>query len=189
MWETDEAIIRGMKQKSSQAFKAFYDRYIHYVYNIVIGIVKNHHDALDLCQELFLEYFQKAHTYNPERGSVRAWIAVRARSRSVDYIRKHLKDMKFETLDGFDIESHQTPFDEVVQKDEAKQVVHSLLRLPEKQREAIVYNYYYSMSHKEISEKLNRPLGSVKSTIRYGINNLRKMFKESSDKERGDSIE
>ncbi|MGM8215087.1 RNA polymerase sigma factor [Bacillaceae bacterium W0354] len=190
MWESDEVVINGMKQKSNQAFKVFYDRYIQYVYKIVIAIVKDHNDALDLCQELFLEYFQKAHTYNPDRGSVRAWIAIRARSRSVDFVRKQAKEAYYEPIEEVELKTVTTPLDEVEKRDQEKRVMDSLLKLPENQRDAIVYNYFHFMSHKQISERLDRPIGSVKSMIRYGINNLRKLyFEENGIEKRGDSDE
>ncbi len=190
MWETDEEIMSGMKQKSTQAFKLFYDRYIDYVYRIVIGIVKNHHDALDLCQELFLEYFQKADTYNAEKGSIKAWIAVRAKSRSLDYLRKQNKTAKLEPFEKVDIEQRITPLDELEKREEEERVINLLLKLPESQRHAIMYNYYESMSHREIAKKINRPIGTVKSMIRYGVNNLRKLYESDiANEKRGDSVE
>ncbi|GEL77753.1 RNA polymerase sigma factor [Tenuibacillus multivorans] len=190
MWDTDESLVHGMEQKSKQAFQLFYERYIDYVYRIVIGVVKNHDQALDICQDLFLEYFQKAHTFDPERGSVKAWVAVRARSRSVDYIRQSSKEV---TLHDQEYEKRQaatTPQDEFLKKEESQHLVQLLFKLPAHQRNAIVDNYVHSLTHQEIAKKLDKPLGTVKSTIRYGIQKLRKYYtSDNVEKDRGDSID
>jgi RNA polymerase sigma factor (sigma-70 family) len=178
MWETDEQLVRGMRQQSKKAFQLFYERYVDYVYQIVIAIVRDHDQALDLCQELFLEYFLKAHTYNPERGSVRAWIAVRARSRSIDYLRKNKRYRSYEVLDQVHVQTTVTPHDLYVEREERERVIENLLKLPAQQRSAIVDNYFHQLSHSQIATKTNKPLGSVKSMIRYGLQNLRKLYEQ-----------
>ena len=53
-------------------------------------------------------------------------------------------------------------------------IMNALHALPEEQREAIIRSYFKGETHSEIAEKMNKPLGTVKSMIRYGLNNLRK---------------
>lgn len=185
MWETDESLISGMAQQSSQAFHLFYEKYIDYVYRIVIGIVKDHEQALDLCQELFLEYYSKAHTYSEERGSVKAWIAIRARSRSLDYLRKQSRETEYvQEMSGA---TGQSPQDIYLKKEERISLIEFLFKLPAKQRNAIVDHYVNELSHSEIASKVDKPLGTVKSSIRYGIRKLRDFY--IREEKRGESNE
>ncbi|WP_175614665.1 RNA polymerase sigma factor [Piscibacillus halophilus] len=178
-----------MDQHSSQAFHLFYERYIDYVYRIVIGVVKNHEQALDLCQDLFLEYYHKAHTYDAERGSVKAWIAVRARSRSLDYIKKRNREIELNQEEHEPTQSHSSPQDIYLKKEENLQLIELLFKLPAQQRNAIVDNYVHALSHKEIASKWNKPIGTVKSSIRYGIQKLRQYYVKEEFEKRGDSHE
>lgn len=190
VWDSDEWLIKGMEQQSTQAFRQFYERYIDYVYRIVIGIVKNHDQALDLCQELFIEYYDKAHTFNAERGSVKAWIAVRARSRSLDYVRKNGRETELSTAQPIYEQTTPSAQELFLRKEERTNLIEFLFKLPDKQRNAIVDHYMNELTHQEIANKVNKPLGSIKSSIRYGLNKLRQYYTSGEGYEkRGESSE
>lgn len=184
MWETDEQIVLGMQQRSKRAFQLFYERHIDYVYRIVIGMVKDRNHALDVTQELFLEFYLKAHTYNPERGSVKAWIAVKARSRSIDFLRKNQCLNQYEELKQQHVQTNVSPQEVFIEQEERKRMMNHLWRLPAQQRNVIVDNYFHELSHSQIAAKMNKPLGTVKSMIRYGIQNLRKLYALDSNRDK-----
>jgi RNA polymerase sigma factor (sigma-70 family) len=186
--KSDEDLMRGIKKGSNEDFHAFYERYFSYVYKIVFSIIKNETDALDICHDLFIEYYQKAHSYHEDRGTVKAWISVRARSRTIDFIRKKkrvvLKDkLLFNHKPEQKTESVE---DTVISNMEKQSLLDHFHRLPPLQQQAIYLNYEKALSHKETAKALNRPIGTVKSLIRYGIQNIRKNYAPSNDSKGGD---
>jgi len=165
--------FQKMNFSSYHAFEDFYEQHVHFVFQIALNIVGDHKEAEDVTHDVFLEVFQKHRQYNPEKGSIKAWLAVKTKSRAIDRLRKK-KPLLVNKLEG-------------LLKDQEKgadicflsELEHSILKealneLPEEQREAIIRSYFNGESHREIAERMKKPLGSVKSLIRYGLNNLRK---------------
>jgi RNA polymerase sigma factor (sigma-70 family) len=184
---SDEELINRIMKGSLQDFQIFYERHFSYVYKIVFAILKNDADALDVCQDLFLEYYHKASTYQKEKGSVKAWITIRAKSRAIDFMRKKYRVVLTDKILYDDEESSlTTSVEEVALANlEKEKLIRLLKNLPPLQKEAIYFNYAMSLSHRETAKKLNRPLGTVKSLIRYGVKKLRKDY-FTSELKRGD---
>lgn len=168
-------LLENIASGSRVAFDIFYEKYISFVYQIALSIIQDQSEAEDVCHDVFLEVFQKADQYSQTKGSVKAWLAVKTKSRAIDRIRKnkYLLVNRLEQLiemngkvNGADLQ--------FLQMFEQNLVFDALNCLPKEQREAIIRAYYRGETHKEIASTMKKPLGSVKSLIRYGINNLRK---------------
>lgn len=168
-------LLKAVANGSMQAFDRFYETYVSFVYQIAYSIVRNHAEAEDICHDVFLEVYKKAKHYSKQKGSVKAWLAVRTKSRSLDCLRKNkrllatrLEDLLKNKRDELDLEL------QLLHSLEKHLIVDALKAIPVEQREAIVRSYFYGETHREIASTMNKPLGSVKSLIRYGMNNLRK---------------
>lgn len=168
-------LLKNIASGSRVAFDIFYEKYISFVYQIALSIIRDQSEAEDVCHDVFLDVFQKADQYSQTKGSVKAWLAVKTKSRAIDRIRKnkYLLVNRLEQLiemngkvNGADLQ--------FLQMFEQNLVFDALNCLPKEQREAIIRSYYRGETHKEIASTMKKPLGSVKSLIRYGINNLRK---------------
>lgn len=166
-------LLKKIKQGSRDSFNQFYEMHQSFIFHIAFKFVGNKQEAEDICHDVFLEVFQNIKQYDAERGSVRAWLAVKTKSRSLDRLRKKrpllvnkLEEIKVGQETGADVQ--------VIQSLEKDVILKALEELPEKQRKAIYLSYFQGETHKEIASEMNRPLGSVKSFIRYGLNNLRK---------------
>lgn len=166
-------LLQDISQGSRSSFDRFYEKYIDFVYHIAYQYTKSHTETEDLCHDIFLEVLQKAHQYDPSKGSVRAWLAVKTKSRSLDRLRKKktLLTHRLEELLKGKEEGADVHF---LSQLEQRIIMNALHALPEEQREAIIRSYFKGETHSEIAEKMNKPLGTVKSMIRYGLNNLRK---------------
>lgn len=166
-------LLKKAKQGSRESFNQFYKMHLSYVFHIAFKFVGNKQEAEDICQDVFLEVFQNIQQYDAERGSVKAWLAVKTKSRSLDRLRKKrpllvqkLEEIKIGQETGADVQVLKT-----LEKDI---ILEALKELPEKQKRALYLAYFQGETHKEIAMEMNKPLGSVKSFIRYGLNNLRK---------------
>ncbi|WP_180994214.1 RNA polymerase sigma factor [Bacillus sp. Marseille-P3661] len=184
-----EELLYGFSNGSSKAFEQFYDQYVSLVFGIAMKILKNKADAEDLCHDVFIEIYNNPYGFNPSRGSIEAWIAIKTKSRCLDRLRKQrhsvcnveeeLEEIK---LDGSIVE------EQVLMNVERDAIHKAIDSLPSKQKAAIVGNYFKGYTHQELSNKLNRPLGTIKSLVRYGIHNLKKYFdvENSFSKARGE---
>lgn len=169
----DQLLIKQMQSGDKHAFDQFYHKYHSYVLGIALKVLANQPAAEDVTQDVFIEVFNKSQQYNPAKGSVKAWIAVKTRSRAIDRLRSkpHILTDKLEEI----IHNASPAADEfILEKMEKEILQEALLQLPKQQQQAIYYMYFDQFTQKEISLKTNRPLGSVKSSIRYGLKNLKK---------------
>ncbi|MBM7572404.1 RNA polymerase sigma factor [Aquibacillus albus] len=166
-------LIEEIGYGSREAFDRFYEMFIPFVFQIAYQITGDRLEAEDVCHDVFLEVYQKSEQYNASKGSVKAWLAVKTRSRSLDRLRKKkglLVDRLelFLTREASDAELH------VLSHIEKEIVSEALKHLPQDQQKVIYGCYFEGMTQREMASEMNRPLGSIKSMIRYGLNNLRK---------------
>lgn len=159
-------------------FGRFYDRYAEMVYRIALQLTGDPMEAEDVCHDVFIEVMNKWDQFDPERGSVEAWLAVRAKSRSIDRIRRRRRVM-LESLDAAEVRSAEAGLSvesAVVQRWERHALKEAILRIPEAQRKAIVGAYFNDRTHSELARDMGRPLGTVKSLIRSGLRSMRKLM-------------
>ncbi len=158
---------------SRHSFELFYEKYISYIYGIAYALTKDPQEAEDIAHDVFLEVIEKYKEYNPDRGSIKAWLAVKTKSRSLDRLRKK-KPLLIQRLESV-IEKSEQSADAFIMANLEKDVIFEALNhIPKEQREAIIRSYFKGETQREIAQVMNKPLGTVKSLIRYGLNNLRK---------------
>ena len=126
-------------------------------------------DADDACQEIFLELWRCAGTYDPQRAREVTFVAMLARRRLVDRYRTRYRAGAAEV--PLDLRIHTERVEAHVDAQAAAAVLNELA---EPQRQAIVLSACFGLSHDEIASELAMPLGTVKSTIRRGLDRVRK---------------
>lgn len=184
--------LEEIAEGSTAAFSRFYDAYHRLVYRLALQITKETAEAEDLCQDIFMEVLHKADQYDPARGSVEAWLAVRTRCRAMDRLRKRQRIISAEWTEEEVLEEIWSVERESVElaalrRVELEQVKRALQAIPPLQRMAVYGSYVEQRTHREIAELLNRPVGTVKSLIRYGLQNVRKLLDTKNGKEGGSS--
>ena len=85
--EIDQDLIEQVKKGDKTAFKEIYSRFSQVTYNLALRILKDKEDAEEVVQEIFLQIWNKAYSYDPDRGAVSIWVVNIARSRSIDKLR------------------------------------------------------------------------------------------------------
>ncbi|WHX47968.1 sigma-70 family RNA polymerase sigma factor [Paenibacillus woosongensis] len=195
MKESPELWLAEIAEGSVTAFSRFYDAYAPMVYRLAEQCMKNAAEAEDVCHDVFIEIMDKAGGYNPARGSVEAWLAVRTRSRALDRLRKQQRwsvaeewsmDQEADILWSRGMESAEY---EALRKWEQEQLKQAMQAIPPMQRMALHGSYIEQLSHREIAEHMKRPVGTVKSLIRYGIRNLRRRLDEMNLGKLGGGVE
>jgi RNA polymerase sigma-70 factor, ECF subfamily len=141
-------------------------------------ILRDSMDAEEVVAETFWVAWNWAAEFNPERGSVAAWLTSIARSRAIDRLRSLTRRRcEFSLDDFFDVAGPFMGPDEVsIQKQRARAVRSAIRKLPERQRQAIELAYFRGMTHCEIAEYNGIPLGTAKTHLRQAVRNLRTLF-------------
>ncbi|NNV06114.1 sigma-70 family RNA polymerase sigma factor [Geobacillus sp. C56-T2] len=168
----DLELLEKIAEGSRTAFDRFYEKYAPMVYHIALRIVGDEAEAEDVSQDVFLEILQNPHQFDPKRGSVQAFLAVKTKSRSLDRLRKK-RDLLVNRLEETALKENGAEF-YFLRQLEQQVILDALTHLPEAQRQAIIHFYFHGETQREIAAAMNKPLGSIKSLIRYGLRNLRK---------------
>jgi RNA polymerase sigma-70 factor, ECF subfamily len=173
-------LIARIAKGEEPALAQLYDETSRLVYGLVLRIVREPSTAEEVTLEVYMQVWRTAVNYNTERGSVTAWLAMAARSRALDWIRSKQARLYREgqTIDDLpemvDIQSN--PEENLAQSQRAVVVRQAMASLPMEQRIALDMGFYSGLTHSEIAERLNLPLGTVKSRIRMGMNKLREVL-------------
>lgn len=166
------ALIAGGDQR---AFADLYDQVAPRIFGLIRRVLVDAAQSEEVTQEVFLEIWQTASRYSPEKGSALTWMLTMSHRRAVDRIRSSQagrdRDLKVGTRDW------EREFDSVSESVEItienERVQAALQTLTELQREAITLAYYRGMSHSEVAEHLHIPIGTVKTRLRDGMIRLR----------------
>lgn len=178
--EDDLRLLEEIKQGNQEALTVLYDRYASQILAVAFYITKDRQEAEDLVHDVFIEAWQKFKTYDPRKGSVKNWLLLRARSRSIDRLRKHSKvETRYEIEEKDLSESVTTIGKNSVDPLEQLDYHHAQKAIKDlsPEHELLVRaSYFEDLTYREISEKYNIPEGTVKSRMLAAFKILRKQL-------------
>ena len=162
-------------QGDKDAFARLYRETSGKLMAIALRMVGRRDLAEDILQEAFVAIWRKAKQFDPDRGRSFTWLAAVVRYRTIDRLRADKREVRdVEPLDDGDGGALEIAgADPRFHEPEALAVRACLDRLPKDQRRAIVLAYYYGLTHEELADRLQAPLGTVKSWVRRGLLQLR----------------
>jgi RNA polymerase sigma-70 factor (ECF subfamily) len=177
----DQDLIVRIAQGDERAIATLYDRYAQVLYAVAYRIVRERADADEVVLEALAQAWREASRFESTRGSVAAWLTMMTRSRALDQVRS--RDRRTRITDAAAQEDPVTapamgvwrdrPNDGVEASERQTRVREALDQLSPPQREAIELAYYEGMSQSEIAERLQEPLGTIKTRMRLGMQKLR----------------
>lgn len=157
------------------AFAELYDMLTARVFGLILRVLVNRSQSEEVLQEVFLEVWQSAARFAPNKGQGRTWILTIAHRRAVDRVRASQASADRDVRAG--LRDIGIPHDSVAEQAElgiaGEQAVSALGALPEAQREALVLAYFGGYSQSEISALVGSPLGTIKTRMRDGLTRLR----------------
>jgi RNA polymerase sigma-70 factor, ECF subfamily len=168
---TDSELIAQVARGEQAAMGHVYDRYSSIVYSVALRVLGDTGAAEDVMQEVFLALWRKPESYQAARGTLAAWLAVIARNRAIDQIRRRRET---EDVEDVRLAVHQNLEDEAMRTQLIGRVRQSLTAMPAEQRSALELAYFKGMTHAEIAASTQQPLGTVKTRIRAALQALRK---------------
>lgn len=168
----DRAMIARIRVGDDEALSAVYTRYGSLVHGIALHML-GESDAADVTQEVFLSLWEKPDTFNPERGALRTYLAVRARGRCLDRLRSATRRARRENQVALDISSTSDGVDDAALARAAAHDVHKAIAvLPEEQRRAVTLAYLEGLTYQQVAEVMGSPEGTTKSRLRLGLARL-----------------
>jgi RNA polymerase sigma-70 factor (ECF subfamily) len=183
----DEDLIRSIADARAEALSELYDRYSRLVFSLAVNVVGDMALAEEITQDVFLRIWEKAGTYREDQAKVSTWLTSITRYRAIDVLRRLDVRPEGHSVRWADLNPSQTPRSDGRKPEEASH--HNLLmdhvrdaiaNLPPEQQEALALAYFGGLSHSEISEKLEQPLGTVKTRIRLAMQKLRLWMREEN---------
>jgi RNA polymerase sigma-70 factor, ECF subfamily len=177
--DSDREVIADLYAGDRSALGILYDRYGEAVYRLSLRILGNSHEAEDLTQEVFLAFWRGA-AYDPDRGSVLAFLLTITRSRAINHLRQSRSRGQILQRWGDRAEPSppSLPMDHASLEELSGRLAKALHSLPENQREILEMAYYDGLSQSEITDRLQIPLGTVKTRSRRGLLKLKQLLQD-----------
>ncbi len=180
----DLALVAGMARGEAECLARLYDRHGRAVYSLALRILGDAAEAEEVSQDAFTQAWRQAGRYDRGRGAVIAWLLMMARSRAIDRLRARRSlpagPGDPEPLVGLLSDPGEGPEGAVISAERAARVRRALDGLPLVQRVAIELAFYEGLTHVEVAERLEVPLGTIKTRIRLGLARLRAAFLEAA---------
>jgi RNA polymerase sigma-70 factor (ECF subfamily) len=183
--EEDDELIKGIADGDAMAMRELYQRHGRTVYGIALAVCADASTAEEVTQDVFLRVWNRAGTYSSEKAKVVTWLARIARNRSIDALRQAAARPGHSQQTESDFERLLDP--RAVDPGDTAQVaamrrrVRSVVSaLPAEQRRILVLGFFQGMTHREISDHLGEPLGTVKTRMRDTLKKLRVKLAEEA---------
>ncbi len=180
---SDEKLIQRVARREQEAFDQLYDRHSDMVLGLIYKITGERRLSEDLLQETFWRIWEKANTFDADKGKFTTWMYSIARRQAIDSHRRRQARPQLSYGQDAQQQIERLPSSvnvpEKVQKiGEATEIRAALEELPAEQREVIEMAYFEGKTRREIAAETDTPLGTVHTRARLALLRLRKLFHE-----------
>lgn len=155
------------------AMVEIFDRYSKMIYSVAFRVLNDAGSAEDVMQDVLFKVWREPHTFVEGRGSLGAWLAVVARNRAIDALRRRKPS---EPVDEVVLAADANLASDVERAAMMKKARAVLAGMPREQQNLVELAFFEGFSHAEIAEKTGSPLGTVKTRIRSALSQLREAF-------------
>ena len=173
---TDEHLMEMIQARAHQGLDLLHDRYARFLRALSAKVLHNEADAEDLLQDVFLEIWDRAASYNPLKGRPLSWIATLTRRRSIDRLRKRAAYCRVEDRFAEETKGQSDTWthvhEDLAQGEMNEHLQRALATLPEAQRNAIDLAYQKQMTQREIANHTGIPLGTIKTRLELGLKKM-----------------
>jgi RNA polymerase sigma-70 factor (ECF subfamily) len=175
---SDERLLDQVKARDGQAFSLLFDRYARPVYALAAHLLGTG-EADEIVQEVFWRIWQRAHQFDPARGSARVWIMTVARHQVFDALKRRSQEQRQTAVDEIERLLADMPVaagdvaELAWRRQQVEAMQHALQTLPDEQRHVLMLAYFGGFSQSDIATRLGWPLGTVKKRVRLALQKLR----------------
>jgi RNA polymerase sigma-70 factor (ECF subfamily) len=179
-------LLQKAKAGDDEAFTLLVKAYQNKVYSLAYYVTKNHHDAEDVAQEVFIKLWRALPTYHGDAPD--AWIMKIAKNTCLDFVKqkKRVEPLEYE-INGESVErpipdtdAQSNPPEAVMQKERRQEVQNALLKLSDEHREILTLRYMNGLSYEQLQEVLGVGMGTVKSRLARAKKSLQNILKSGN---------
>jgi RNA polymerase sigma-70 factor (ECF subfamily) len=173
----DGALIELVAARDEAALAELYRRYAAGVFSVAVRILRQGEQAEDVVQDLFVRLWDNPSQFDPERGSLRSFLLLQARTRSLDVLRAEGARRRREHADGVadaTLDLASDPELETLSEAAVGEVRAAISVLTPPEREAIELAFFGGLTYREVAQALGAPEGTIKSRIRLGLQRMRR---------------
>ncbi|MEO0409100.1 MAG: sigma-70 family RNA polymerase sigma factor, partial [Cyanobacteria bacterium P01_A01_bin.135] len=178
---TDAQLWQAIVEGQTEAFGVLYDRHASLVFGIAVSVLGNTQEAEDLTQDIFVKLMGDS-PYDPQRGSLRTFLAVLTRSRAIDRLRSRQRrsrqSQRLQRDAATSPPSDLAPLDMASQQEKGQDIQEAMATLSQQQQQVLELSYYEGLTQSAIAKQLSLPLGTVKSRARRGLLRLRQAIEK-----------
>jgi RNA polymerase sigma-70 factor, ECF subfamily len=172
---TDSVLVK-VAQGDQRAVRACIDQFGSLVWSIARRLTRTRADAEDAVQEIFTDIWRSASRFDPAQGSEKVFVATIARRRLIDRLRRISNQGTTTSTDEIDTLTWADPRNHAEMSAEAQTAARAVMQLRPEQRQVLELGLLQGLSHSEIAETLNMPLGTVKTMMRRGLIQVRELM-------------
>jgi RNA polymerase sigma-70 factor, ECF subfamily len=174
----DISLIERIVARDERAVADLYDRHSRLLFGLILRIIRDRSEAEEVLQEVFVQLWNKADTYNVALGSPAAWLVRVARNRAIDRLRANTVRIRaVESVPG--PAAVESPEAAAAATEQQRAIGRALETLPLEQRVLIEQAYFLGLTQSELADRFKLPLGTVKTRIRTGMIALRQHLSQS----------
>jgi RNA polymerase sigma-70 factor (ECF subfamily) len=171
--QDDGALLALVQKGDERAMASLFDRYSKVVYSVALRVLRDPSSAEDILQEVFMQIWRNTDSFVATRGSLGGWLAVVARNRAIDTLRRKKPT---DQVDDMALASNYNLANEAERNNLMEKARSAIHKLPTEQRKTLEMAFFDGLTHSEIAEMTGDPLGTVKTRIRSALTTLRKAF-------------
>ena len=170
-----EQLIRAGRGDSA-AFSELYRATASHLFALALRILRKQEWAEEVLQEGFSKIWRHAGDYDAGKGAPLTWMGSIVRNTALDRLRRAKRESLIDpdSPSQMVVDEGPGPFEKVMQGMEAKALKRCMDELSQEQRESLGLAYWRGLTHMELAENLAKPLGTVKTWVRRGLDQLRK---------------
>ncbi|MES9972438.1 MAG: sigma-70 family RNA polymerase sigma factor [Candidatus Thiodiazotropha sp.] len=171
-----EGLLAASALNDRKAFSRLYSSTSAKLYGVVLRILIREDLAQDCLQDAYIKIWNNAGNYRPHLAAPLTWMSAIARNQALDLLRKRKREITESDDKGFpeQVDSDPLPLDGLSQSDDGRRLEKCLQALKEQQRQVIAMAYFKGLTHEELAAYTETPLGTIKTWIRRGLDQLRR---------------
>lgn len=181
------------------AFATLYEQTSAHLYAVVLRINRDRAQAEDILQEVYVNVWRAARSFDAAQSQPLTWMTSIARNRAIDSLRRKQSQPQFQTPvangsgSGSDTEEDSVydtvadlspgPLDLLSRATDARSLSLCMERLSALQRQSVALAFFHGLSHAEVAQQLRQPLGTVKSWVRRALMALKGCLQDAVDED------
>ncbi len=171
-----KALLAACTLKDRKAFAQLYEMTSSKLYGVILRILVRDTWAQDCLQEAYIKIWNSADSYRPYLAAPTTWMATIARNQALDLLRRRRREVQMaepeKLLEASD--SKTMPLERLQQSDEGRRLNDCLEQIKSQQRQVIALAYFKGLTHEELASQTGTPLGTAKTWIRRGLEQLKR---------------